>query len=1087
MKITGEQKAILVVFLMLTIIMVAVGLTAYRLVENFASLEQQTIEKDAQRVERAIYAQLDDLMKVVEDYATWDDMYDYMQTRDPAFIENNFLPESLDNLQVNFVLILDPEGNILKDLYHPTGQEDLTEIPGETLLHIRSHLDALLTDDVNLSRKGFVILHEGPTAFATAAVLTSDLKGFRRGTLIMGRILDDAYLAGVSNDLRIDLFLAPYASPEAMAVRADPNTFIAVTQISEDQIAGGVRVHELQGGDSFVIGFRLPRSIYASGQSTTNILLGIFVIFGVISAALLIFLILRLSQARQREETRAEYFRLLDKNSREMVLFASYPDLQIIEANQAVLDMCGLSRDEMARRRIPDLGEVPMDLASPEVWKLIYKEGAVFEGKMWRHGSPRLPVEVNIEATNENGRRIYALLLRDISARVEHERVVTGMNQISNALRTTLSVQESVPILLLQVLEMFQAEGAVLVLRHERLDRFQLYQAVGEWESINGLDLTRVSSLMQEYFTKRAVITTGVARFFLNNLPGFNLPFELREIGAVRILNQNRLIGALVVGRSKPFNHSDELLLEAISDQAASTLHRASLFEQIRAYARQVEAVEAVGRSLSEIMELDEIDARLADGLLSTFDGLESVRVWQLDPERGSVKRVLGLRYDGSPLSSEASGPPAEILEGLHAQHPRVVNNTTLILPAVRNELSMAVLELYAPETDFFTPEKMDLMGLVASSAGIAYENAMLYDEVQKRLSQLQSLREIDTAIVSTFDDKVVLSVLLDQFCKQLGVDAAVIWKPAASNNHFVAAQSAGLAAAQVEGWQLDANASLAGRSLRENVVLEIEDGAQEAEWLRSLGFCCGYAAPMIARGAPLGTVEVFSRGGIAPDVDWYRTFETLARQGAVALSTLGMFKDLQTKNTDLVDAYNATIEGWARALDLRDHETRGHSLRVTEMTVNLARYMGVPESELEHIRRGALLHDIGKMGISDSILLKAGLLDDKEWETMRLHPVLSAEFLKNISFLQNALDIPLYHHEWWNGNGYPRGLRGEEIPLAARIFAVVDVWDALNSDRPYRLAWPEEAVLPYIVTQSGTHFDPKVVDAFVKFLAEQK
>ena len=1087
MKITGEQKAMLAVFLVLTVVMVSVGLTSYRLVDNFANLERQTIEKDAQRVERAIYAQLDDLMKLVEDYAFWDDAYEYMQTQDPAFIENNFLPESLDNLQVNFVLLVDTDGNILVNLFHPTGQDTLTEIPAETLLHIRAYQDSLLTDDVNLSRRGFVILHEGPTAFATSAMLPSDLNGPRRGTLIMGRILDDAYLAEISDDLRIDLFLAPYASPEAAAVRADPNTFIAVTQISEDQIAGGVRVHELQGGDSFVIGFRLPRSIYASGQSTTYILLGIFVIFGVICAALLIFLILRLSQARQREETRAEYFRLLDKNSREMVLFASYPDLQIIEANQAVLDTCGLTRDEMARRRIPDLGDAPWDLTLPEVWQLIDKEGAVFEGNLWRNNSPRLPVEVNIEATNENGRRIYTFLLRDISTRLEHERVATGMNQISNALRTTLSVQESVPILLRQVLEMFQADGAVLILREERQERFQLYQAAGEWETINGLDLTRVSGLMQDYFSKRAVITTGVARFFLKYLPGFTLPFELREIGAVRILNQDRLIGVLVVGRARAFNHSDELLLEAISDQAASTLHRASLFEQMREYARQVEAVEAVGRNLTEILDPDEINARLADGLLSTFDGLESVSVWQIDPERSSVKRALGLRYDGSALPTAGDGHFSEILKEVRVQHPRLVDRTTLILPAVRNELVRAVLELHAPEPDFFTPEKMDLMGLVASSAGIAYENALLYTEVQKRLSQLQSLREIDTAIVSTFDDKVVLRVLLDQFCKQLGVDAAVIWKPDANNDHFVAAQSAGLADAEVEGWYLDANASLAGQSLRENAVLAIEDGAQESEWLHSIGYCCGYAAPMIARGAPLGTIEVFSRDGIAPDGDWFHTFETLSRQGAVALSTLGMFKDLQAKNIALVDAYNATIEGWARALDLRDHETRGHSLRVTEMTVDLARYLGVPEGELEHIRRGALLHDIGKMGISDSILLKAGSLDDKEWETMRLHPVLSAEFLKDIGFLQNALDIPLYHHEWWNGSGYPRGLRGEEIPLAARIFAVVDVWDALNSDRPYRLAWPEEAVLPYIVTQSGTHFDPKVVDAFVKFLAERK
>lgn len=847
---------------MLTVILVAVGMTAYRLINNFARLERQTIEKDAQRVERAIYTQLDDLLILAEDYAAWDDIYEYMQNRDEQFIAKNFLPENLEKLQIDFILLIDSEGNIVEDLFYRPTQEELTEIPSETLLHIRSHMESLITDEVNLSRKGFIILHEGPTAFATSAVLTSDMKGPSRGTLMLGRILDDAHLNQLSEDLRIDLFLAAYSSPEAVAVRADPSTSIAVTQISDNQIAGGVRVHELQGGDSFVIGFRLPRSIYASGQRSTYILMGIFAIFGVICAGLLILLILRLSQARQREETRAEYFRLLDKNSREMVLFASYPDLQIIEANQAVLDTCGLTREAMAGKLITDLGDVPWDLASPVVWARIDKEGALFEGSLWRHDAPRLPVEVNIEAATENGRRIYTLLLRDISARLEHERVVTGMNQISNALRTSLSVQESVPILLRQVLEMFQAEGAVLVLRNERLDRFQLYHAVGEWEAITGLDLTRVSGLMKEYFGKRAVITTGVARFFVKNIPGFNLPFELREIGAVRIVSQDQMIGALIVGRSMPFNHSDELLLEALSDQTASTLQRAGLFEQMREYARQIEAVEAVGRSLAEILEIDEIHARLADALISTFDGLESVRIWQLDPEHGTVDRVLGMRYDGTLLDGTSKEPPAEILEGIRAQHARVLDGSTLILPAVRNELVMAVLEIHAAEPGLFTPEKMDLIGLVASSAGIAYENALLYNEVQKRLSQLQSLREIDTAIVSTFDDNTVLRVLLDQFIKQLKVDAAVIWMPAADNAHFTAVQSAGLPAAQVEGWRLDAANSLAGRSLRENLVMAIEDGAQETEWLHAAGYCCGYAAPMIARGAPLGTVEVFSRGG---------------------------------------------------------------------------------------------------------------------------------------------------------------------------------------------------------------------------------
>jgi len=195
---------------------------------------------------------------------------------------------------------------------------------------------------------------------------------------------------------------------------------------------------------------------------------------------------------------------------------------------------------------------------------------------------------------------------------------------------------------------------------------------------------------------------------------------------------------------------------------------------------------------------------------------------------------------------------------------------------------------------------------------------------------------------------------------------------------------------------------------------------------------------------------------------------------------------EIRSLNAELACAYDATIEGWARALDLRDRETEGHCRRVTDMTVRLAREMGVDEEELVHIRAGALLHDIGKMGVPDSILLKAGPLTDEEWEVVRKHPVLAYELLAPIAFLRPAISIPYLHHEKWDGTGYPLGLAGEQIPLAARIFAVADVWDALSSDRPYRERWPEERVHEHIRSLAGIHFDPAVVEAYLRVVGAQ-
>lgn len=221
-----------------------------------------------------------------------------------------------------------------------------------------------------------------------------------------------------------------------------------------------------------------------------------------------------------------------------------------------------------------------------------------------------------------------------------------------------------------------------------------------------------------------------------------------------------------------------------------------------------------------------------------------------------------------------------------------------------------------------------------------------------------------------------------------------------------------------------------------------------------------------------------------------YDRFELRAR--LLGITRLNRYRKLlderaniETAHEQLLSAYDATIEGWSRAMDLRDKETEGHTLRVTDLAVKLARNMGINEGELLFIRRGALLHDIGKLGVPDAILHKAASLNDDEWKVMRQHPQLAHDMLYPIEYLRPALDIPYCHHEKWDGTGYPRQLKGEKIPLSARIFAIVDVWDALTSDRPYRPAWDKKKTMDFINEQSGKHFDPKVVEGFKKMMKE--
>ncbi|GGS42399.1 HD domain-containing phosphohydrolase [Deinococcus knuensis] len=284
----------------------------------------------------------------------------------------------------------------------------------------------------------------------------------------------------------------------------------------------------------------------------------------------------------------------------------------------------------------------------------------------------------------------------------------------------------------------------------------------------------------------------------------------------------------------------------------------------------------------------------------------------------------------------------------------------------------------------------------------------------------------------------------------------------------------------------LPVDQGLCGASVRTGQTLMVGDVTQDARYsgigheVRS-----ELVTPIRVAGRVWGVLNVESPQLNAFDDEDRQALETVAAQTGAALANVLLLADLRDSRDALSSAYERTIEGWARALDFRDRETEGHSQRVTELTVALARRMGVPPDELVHVRRGALLHDIGKMGIPDSILLKPGQLDENEWRVMRRHPDMALELLEPIEFLRPALDIPHAHHEKWNGAGYPRGLKGEQIPLSARIFAVIDVWDALRHDRPYRPAWDEARARALIEAESGVHFDPQVARAFLDWLTE--
>jgi len=449
-----------------------------------------------------------------------------------------------------------------------------------------------------------------------------------------------------------------------------------------------------------------------------------------------------------------------------------------------------------------------------------------------------------------------------------------------------------------------------------------------------------------------------------------------------------------------------------------------------------------------------------------------------------------------------------------HKLYEEVNMRTIGIASLIREGEVLGLLKVYSfGEPRTFNANELALLQGLADQAAQAIANARLLAASEKRLANIHALREIDKAILGSSDVSVALGVVLDQVLSRLGADAssALLLNSHTQTLRYAAGRGFRTNTPRRTEWQL--GEGLAGRAALERRLIHVADlespesptvfphASDELQWPDTElfiprnrrtgvpvneGFVSYHGVPLVANGHVKGVLEVWHRSPLSLDDEDLEFLETLAGQAAIAIDNANLFRDLQRSNDELVLAYDSTLAGWSGALDLRDKETEGHSERVTRETLRLAREMGISDSELVHMRRGALLHDIGKMGVPDAILLKPGPLDDEEWAIMKRHPGLALQLLAPIEYLRPALDIPYAHHEKWDGSGYPRRLSGEQIPRAARLFAVVDVWDALCSDRPYRKGWPIGRVLNHIRDGAGTHFDPAVVEAFLLLHADE-
>ncbi len=550
-----------------------------------------------------------------------------------------------------------------------------------------------------------------------------------------------------------------------------------------------------------------------------------------------------------------------------------------------------------------------------------------------------------------------------------------------------------------------------------------------------------------------------------------------------------------------------------IRDQAGQVIGLVGIsrdISEIKQRERELEVIAQVSAALRNAASRAEMLPIILDQVLSLLEASGSSLVMtQADPNalRVELGRGVWAGLTGQTMPA-ASSLSLEVLTKARPygtneaeQEPRLSlymvkgeTSAMVCVPLITQEQAVGVL--WAGRRAAMGELEVHLLSAIGNIAANAIHRVTLHEQTEQQLRYLAALRTIDAAISGSIDLRLTLRVLLDQVTAQLRVHAADVLLLETRSQTLYYAEGRGFLSAALRDTHLHIGRGHAGRAALERRIVGVPNLAEAPDDLTRTRLLAGekfeayYAAPLIAKGQVKGILEVFHRAPLAASSEWLDFLETLASQAAIAIDNATLFEEQQRSNVELHHvnielalALDGLLEKWSQALDDRNREVKGHTQRLTTLALQVAGALGVSEDELVQLRRGGLLHDVGEMFIPDEILFKPGPLTDEELKQVRYHPLRAYELLAPVAFLRPALDIPYGHHEKWDGSGYPQGLQGEHIPLAARIFSVVDVWCALRSDRVYRRAWSAEMSNDYLRAQAGRHFDPRVTGAFLEIV----
>ena len=577
------------------------------------------------------------------------------------------------------------------------------------------------------------------------------------------------------------------------------------------------------------------------------------------------------------------------------------------------------------------------------------------------------------------------------------------------------------------------------------------------------------------------------------------------------MIYSDQVIGVLSISEvgktAREFTDEELRLLSLIAGQAASAVFNARLFSQIR---QRNDELDRLYRSLGLLIASLSSDRaslcqQIAEIIVSEFDQ-SNCCVLLIDENDTFLERCgfAGLYTDEmhlKPLPKDGDSLiPTAIREGrvLNVGDVRQAKGyysgweealSELVVPLIVEQDVIGAIDLQNANPFAFNENDERLMSLFAMRAALLLDHVRLIEQTEERNRRLRTLHVIETSITSTLDLRSTLNTLVEQIQVRLNVDAVLVLLLNQDLQVLEYGAGRGFHRSGLEQTRIHVGEEISGRAALNQEIIFTPDLTRPGPVLRlseriaGENFISAFTVPLVAKGKLYGVLELFYRRSVQNDLEWGEYLETLGRQVAMAIDSISMFDQLQQTLMVQQTALDSTIESWALVLEKRGIEPNGHAKRLTEKTLELAQLMGIVDTKLVDIYRGVLLHDVGKFLIPEGILLKPSLLHDDEWNLIYQHPTYALDMLSKIDPLKAALNIPYCHHENWDGSGYPRGIKGEQIPIEARIFQVVETWDLMSVDLPYRKASAQNDVLKYIRSESGKKFDPRVVEKFLEMI----